>query len=85
MRTLSVAARYAWGRFEAPAYRKCNPSSSTRKIEHNIPSLWDSIKRVTLVRISFRGAPRRIIFKASNTASLGRVWARTADERDAPS
>src|SRR5580692_11759540 len=32
-----------------------------------------------VVRTSFRGAPRRIIFNASNTAPLGRVCARDGD------
>src|SRR4029077_5699810 len=43
--------------------------------EHNIPSLWASIRRVILVRTSLRDAPMSIIFNASSTASLGRVWA----------
>src|ERR1700722_16321508 len=30
----SVAVRYDSGRFGAAAYRKCKPSSSTKKIEH---------------------------------------------------
>jgi hypothetical protein len=30
---------------------------------------------VILVRTSFRDAPMSIIFNASSTASLGRVWA----------
>src|SRR5713101_5075870 len=78
MHTPSVAAWNASGRLAAP-YRRCKPSSSTRKIEHNIPSLWASIRRVRVVRTSFRGAPRRIIFNASSTASLGRVCAGDGD------
>jgi hypothetical protein len=34
---------------------------------------------VIVVRTSFRGAPRRVIFNASSTASLGRVCARDGD------
>jgi hypothetical protein len=34
---------------------------------------------VIVVRTSFRGAPRRIIFNASSTASLGKVCARDED------
>src|SRR6202011_3039264 len=75
MHVPSVAAWYACGRFGATPYRRCNPSSSNRKIEHNIPSLWASIRRVILVRTSFRDAPMSIIFSASSTASLGRVCA----------
>src|ERR1700726_1723784 len=75
MHVPSVAAWYACGRCGATPYRRCNPSSSNRKIEHNIPSLWASIRRVILVRTSFRDAPMSIIFNASSTASLGRVWA----------
>src|SRR5580692_140888 len=79
MRTPSVAARYASGRFGAAPYCKCNPSSSSRKIEHNIPSLWASIRPMRLVRTSFKDAPMSIIFNASSTASLGRVCARDGD------
>src|SRR5260370_1319230 len=79
MHVPSVAAWYACGRFGATPYRRCNPSSSNRKIEHNIPSLWASIRRVILVRTSFRDVPMRIIFSASSTASLGRVCARDGD------
>src|SRR6266436_5293962 len=79
MRTPSVAARYASGRFGAATYRKCNPSSSSRKIEHNIPSLWASIIRMRLVRTSFKDARMSITFNASSTASLGRVCARDGD------
>src|SRR6266446_5728619 len=73
MHVPSIAARYACGSFAATPHRRCNPSSSNRKIEHNIPSLWASIRRVILVRTSFRDAPMSIIFSASSTASLGRV------------
>src|SRR5712692_598304 len=79
MHVPSVAAWYACGRFAATPYRRCNPSSSNRKIEHNIPSLWASIRRVILVRTSFRDAPMSIIFSASSTASLGRVCAGDGD------
>src|SRR5882724_10164882 len=79
MHVPSVAAWNACGRFGATPYRRCNPSSSNRKIEHNIPSLWASIRRVILVRTSFRDAPMSIIFKASSTASLGRVCAGDGD------
>src|SRR5580692_9225515 len=79
MRTPSVAARYAFGRFGAAPYCKCNPSSSSRKIEHNIPLLWASIRPMRLVRTSFKDAPMSIIFNASSTASLGRVCARDGD------
>src|SRR5580704_14093548 len=54
-------------------------SSSSREIEHSIPVLSASIRRVIVVRTSFRGAPRRIIFNASSTASLGRVCAMDGD------
>src|SRR5690242_16601210 len=83
MHTPSVAARYASGRFAAAAYRRCEPSSSSRKIEHDIPSLWASIRRVTLVSTSFRGAPRRIIFNAPSTASLDRLCDGAGDVGDA--
>jgi hypothetical protein len=79
MHVPSVAARYACGKFAVTPYRRCNPSSSNRKIEHNIPSLWASIRRVILVRTSFRDAPMSIIFNASSTASLGRVCAGDGD------
>src|SRR5438128_3106322 len=79
MHVPSVAAWYACGRFGATPYRRCNPSSSNRKIEHNIPSLWASIRRVILVRTSFRDAPMSIIFSASSTASLGSVRAGDGD------
>src|SRR5467141_3292294 len=79
MHVPSVAARYACGRFAVTPYRRCNPSSSNRKIEHNIPSLWASIRRVILVRTSFRDAPMSIIFNASSTASLGSVCAGDGD------
>src|SRR6266436_4840424 len=79
MHAPSVAAWNACGRFGATPYRRCNPSSSNRKIEHNIPSLWASIRRVILVRTSFRDAPISIIFSASSTASLGRVCAGDGD------
>src|ERR1700732_3002596 len=79
MHVPSVAAWYACGRFAATPYRRCNPSSSNRKIEHNIPSLWASIRRVILVRTSIRAAPMSIIFSASSTASLGRVCAGDED------
>src|SRR6266851_8539502 len=79
MHVPSVAARYACGRFAVTPYRRCNPSSSNRKIEHNIPSLWASIRRVILVRTSFRDAPMSIIVSASSTASLGRVCAGDGD------
>src|SRR6266478_1973764 len=58
---------------------KCNPSSSSRKIEHNIPSLWASIIRMRLVRTSFKDARMSITFNASSTASLGRVCASDGD------
>ena len=70
-------------RFGAAAYRRCKPSSSSRKIEHDIPSVWPSMRWVTLVRTSFRGAPRRINFNASSTASLDRVCAGAGDVGDA--
>src|SRR5712672_2333539 len=79
MHVPSVAAWYASGRFAVTPYRRCNPSSSNRKIEHNIPSLWASIRRVILVRTSFRDAPMSIIFSASSTAALGRVCAGDGD------
>src|SRR5260370_30769790 len=79
MHVASVAAWYAWGRCGATPYRRCNPFSSNRKIEHNIPSLWASIRRVILVRTSFRDAPMSIIFSASSTASLGRDCAGDGD------
>src|ERR1700736_3282301 len=79
MHVPSVAAWYACGRFAATPYRRCKPSSSTRKIEHNIPSLWASIRRVIVVRTSFRGAPRSIIFNASSTASPGSICAGDGD------
>src|SRR3984957_12756601 len=79
MHVPSVAAWYACGRFGGTPYRRGNPSSSNRKIEHNIPSLWASIRRVILVRTSFRDAPMSIIFSASSTASLGRVCAGDGD------
>ena len=79
MHVPSIAAWYACGRFGPTPYRRCNPSSSNRKIEHNIPALWASIRRVILVRTSFRDAPMSIIFNASSTASLGRVCAGDGD------
>src|SRR6267143_2364597 len=83
MHTPSVAALYASGRFAATPYRRCKPSSSRRKIEHNIPLLWDSIRQVRLLRTSFRDAPRRIIFSASSTASLDKVCAGAGNVGDA--
>src|SRR5271154_4993247 len=68
----SVCLRYDSGKFGAAAYRRCRPSFSTRKIEHNIPVLCASIKEVMLVRTSVRDVPIRIIFNASSTASLDR-------------
>ena len=56
------------GKIRSGAYRMSKPSSSTRKIEHGIPSLWASIKVAILVRISVRDLPTRIIFNASTTA-----------------
>src|SRR5258708_17914510 len=78
MHTPSVAARNASGRLGEP-YRRCKPSWYRRKIAHNISLLWISIRRVRLVRTPFRGAPKRIIFNASSTASLDRVCAGDGD------
>src|SRR3981189_2183511 len=75
----SIAAREVCGRVLAAPYRRGKPSSSTRRIEHNVPLLWASIRRVIDVRTSFRGAPRSIIFNASRTASPGRVCAGDGD------
>src|SRR5215467_16099816 len=47
----------------------CWPSLSMRKIVHSIPSLWASMSLVTLSRTLFRGAPNRIILRASSTPS----------------
>src|SRR5271154_5255833 len=51
----SVAARYGSGRFGAAAYRKRGPSSSNRKIEHNVPGLWPSMRRAMDDRTSTSG------------------------------
>src|ERR1700691_277331 len=72
----SVAARYGSGKFGAAAYRKRRPSSSSRKIEHNVPGLWPSIRRAIVVRTSLSGAPARISFRESRMLSRERVCER---------
>src|ERR1700690_398459 len=79
----SVAIRYDSGRFGAAAYRKCKPSFSTRKIEHSIPWLCASIKRVMLVRTSARDVPIRINFSESSTASADNDCEEASDVEDA--
>src|SRR5271155_6192831 len=69
----SVTARYASGKFGAAAYRKRMPSSSSRKIEHNVPGLWPSIRRAIVVRTSPSGALARMSFKESRMLPSERV------------
>ena len=78
-------ARYASGKFGATAYRKRRSSSSRRKIEHNVPGLWPSIRRAIVVRMSTSGAPARMSFKESKMLSRERVCERLDEVWDARS
>jgi hypothetical protein len=57
------------------AYRRCTSSASRRKIDYSIPGHCVSIRRVTLVSTSGKGALIRIILRASRTA-----WPESAGE-----